>query len=724
MKQLSTDETAALDHQLTPMAVITEELNPTSTTISSVADTTLAPPDATSETDVVVEAPDSKKSLHKVKSSRRASFQLSNTVNNLAKESGVEHLIGIVNEGGRGDNNRMGDQIKDLKDEIERKGMAISLQFAPFQSVTLKVCMVVLREINIYIYMSAGLTKYIDTVSGYSMNGEIKMLKKVLADNININMSGMATLAPHLLTSPSNSTSPPSTLPSPGARTGSENMVRTLAELRAANETIAVLEKKLTRLQEDADATSELEEQLCALEDQLLKANNARVDGVAQCSQLQGRVAELEQELAEVSEEATATIAELEEVLDGVSAQLQEAQRREEEASKGLVLALHDKELFAGTISKLEDEARSMEAAAVVLHRQAEHAAAETQRHMDALSASLTREEALQKQVADGREQNAGAAEEFRALTTSACAVLDSEKAEAVAVAGRLQEQVSALQASAVESSKEAAAREAALEKALAAARRGSEEAAEEIAVLRTRVAGLEGSQSACESASAKLLQAETALAAALAEKTEALSSLRVLEQQVAARKGKGEAGAGDAGSSKSSAESGAYSAKQLNDDMQFLMSGPEGSSDGGPASSVPSTAELELELGAARRQLQDVERLCEELKKQFNLQTETDARPPHVLREVLREATAALSGKDKMQNEIKRLLSKLTAADKDSEDAQNEHEAEVFALQQAADVADKELRECCLSPCGSVLISNTILCLLQAKLRHHSSYR
>lgn len=62
-----------------------------------------------------------KKTNIKVKSSRRASFQLSNTVNNLAKESGVEHLIGIVNQDGD-KKTGMRDQINDLKDEIERRG--------------------------------------------------------------------------------------------------------------------------------------------------------------------------------------------------------------------------------------------------------------------------------------------------------------------------------------------------------------------------------------------------------------------------------------------------------------------------------------------------------------------------------------------------------------------------------------------------------------------------
>lgn len=55
-----------------------------------------------------------------MKSSRRASFQLSNTVNNLAKESGVDHLIGIVDGGEK--KKGMRDQINDLKEEIEKKG--------------------------------------------------------------------------------------------------------------------------------------------------------------------------------------------------------------------------------------------------------------------------------------------------------------------------------------------------------------------------------------------------------------------------------------------------------------------------------------------------------------------------------------------------------------------------------------------------------------------------
>jgi hypothetical protein len=62
----------------------------------------------------------------KVKSSRRASFQLSNTVKNIAKQSGVDHLIGIVSDEDGGERKKgMREQINDLKDEIEKKGMHI-----------------------------------------------------------------------------------------------------------------------------------------------------------------------------------------------------------------------------------------------------------------------------------------------------------------------------------------------------------------------------------------------------------------------------------------------------------------------------------------------------------------------------------------------------------------------------------------------------------------------
>ena len=69
----------------------------------------------------VTKKPTTPKSTVKIKSSRRASFQLANTVNNLAKESGVDHLIGIVNESGE-KKVGMKDQIKMLKDEIDRRG--------------------------------------------------------------------------------------------------------------------------------------------------------------------------------------------------------------------------------------------------------------------------------------------------------------------------------------------------------------------------------------------------------------------------------------------------------------------------------------------------------------------------------------------------------------------------------------------------------------------------
>jgi hypothetical protein len=62
----------------------------------------------------------------KVKSSRRASFQLSNTINSQAKASGVDHLINVANDTGI-TKKGMRDLINELKDEIEAKGIFISI---------------------------------------------------------------------------------------------------------------------------------------------------------------------------------------------------------------------------------------------------------------------------------------------------------------------------------------------------------------------------------------------------------------------------------------------------------------------------------------------------------------------------------------------------------------------------------------------------------------------
>lgn len=87
-------------------------------------------------------------STHKVKSSRRASFQLSNTVNNLAKESGVDHLIGIVNQDKSGEKKKgMREQINDLKEEIEKKGRQ-QIQCG------LYMCVLYLQKLNVAFFFN------------------------------------------------------------------------------------------------------------------------------------------------------------------------------------------------------------------------------------------------------------------------------------------------------------------------------------------------------------------------------------------------------------------------------------------------------------------------------------------------------------------------------------------------------------------------------------------
>jgi hypothetical protein len=98
-----------------------------STTGTTTILSTISPPTKTAAQRVAARRMIKNKHAIKIKSSRRASYQLFNTVNNLAKASGVDHLIGIVNDDGGGKKRGMREQIIELKDEIERKGMHCTL---------------------------------------------------------------------------------------------------------------------------------------------------------------------------------------------------------------------------------------------------------------------------------------------------------------------------------------------------------------------------------------------------------------------------------------------------------------------------------------------------------------------------------------------------------------------------------------------------------------------
>ena len=127
MKQVSEEEQVGATQELFP--TITEDVP---SDITTEADTSAPLPlptttAAPSTVDGGVTARRmSKGSTIKVKSSRRASFQLSNTVKNLARESGVGHLLGSVNESGE-KKVGMRDQINQLKEEIEMKGILVPL---------------------------------------------------------------------------------------------------------------------------------------------------------------------------------------------------------------------------------------------------------------------------------------------------------------------------------------------------------------------------------------------------------------------------------------------------------------------------------------------------------------------------------------------------------------------------------------------------------------------
>jgi hypothetical protein len=116
-----------------------------------------------------------------------------------------------------------------------------------------------------------GLTKHIGNENGYSMNGEIKMLRKVLAETSSEIISDESASSVITL------------------ETGSDNKAvddLSAEELRVANETIATLQRTINILNEDSELNREMEEQLCDLEEQLLKSNQSRVNGINQNSQL------------------------------------------------------------------------------------------------------------------------------------------------------------------------------------------------------------------------------------------------------------------------------------------------------------------------------------------------------------------------------------------------------------------------------------------------------
>ena len=124
MKQLAEDmaqENAPTEQESSSKVPAENTLSVSTDSNDSSSQPQLSPVSTVSPVASKTSGTEKRKSTIKVKSSRRASFQLSNTVNNLAKESGVDHLIGLVNESSE-KKVGMREQIEQLKAEIESRG--------------------------------------------------------------------------------------------------------------------------------------------------------------------------------------------------------------------------------------------------------------------------------------------------------------------------------------------------------------------------------------------------------------------------------------------------------------------------------------------------------------------------------------------------------------------------------------------------------------------------
>lgn len=496
------------------------------------------------------------------------------------------------------------------------------------------------------------------------MNGEIKMLKKVLSDHVNINVSNVKSSTPLTLVAPTdvnNATSSSALSPVKG---GSENMVKTLAELRAAKETIANLERKVFLLNENSALNGELEDQLCDLEEQVLKANQARVDGLEQNTKLKERITELENEVGVVTEEATAAIRELEEVLDEKVANLEEATAINEQNSAIIDQLKEDNDVQKRTLSRLDNEKKTLEEGISFIRDQVDEAKLEKTTLSESLSAAQAREEALHLQVADALKQTDEIQKKLHGLTES-YRLLESEKISQNEYVVQLQEENLKLRDEVKEADLTAEVRIAQLESDLAEATASRDQAVADesadraaiVATFQTQISNLESehkeSLNAMASAGfrsqeklqealdrcaalekevskagaafehtqaknredmasqlAKIEQLENSLEDISSQRDEALCTVQGLENDLSKIQEASSAHNLNLGKD-------LYSEEQLKCDVEFLDRGPEIATCYGASDNDQLTNDLRLQLQTVKEDLVEVERLYENLKEQ-----------------------------------------------------------------------------------------------------------
>ena len=279
------------------------------------------------------------------------------------------------------------------------------------------------------------------------------MLKKVLNDHVNINVSqdvGVSNSSSSNSTSVAQKNNPitksATSTKSPG-KGGSENMVKLLAELRDANEKIVELEKKLDSQIEMSNKETDVEEQLCELEDQLLKANKARVDGIAEITQLQKRIAELEKEVHDTTEEATATIQQLEVYLDDLTTKYENGITERDETIEEISLLKRETQEKNNTIAALESQLESMSVETASIRLELENLVLDNSGKADKLlSTSKNAEIALEKN-AELLKENAKLLNKIEELNSS-CESLEEEKLNYIILADKLQAHTTQLEVS------------------------------------------------------------------------------------------------------------------------------------------------------------------------------------------------------------------------------------------------------------------------------------
>ena len=279
------------------------------------------------------------------------------------------------------------------------------------------------------------------------------MLKKVLNDHVNINVSqgvGVSNSSSSNSTSVAQKNNPitksATSSKSPG-KGGSENMVKLLAELRDANEKIMELEKKLDSQIEMSNKETDVEEQLCELEDQLLKANKARVDGIAEITQLQKRIAELEKEVHDTTEEATATIQQLEECLDDLTTKYENGVTERDETIEQISLLKRETQEKNNTIAALESQLESMSVETASIRLELENLVLDNSGKADKLLSTSKNEEIALEKNAELLKENTKLLNKIEELNSS-CESLEEEKLNYIILADKLKAHTTQLEAS------------------------------------------------------------------------------------------------------------------------------------------------------------------------------------------------------------------------------------------------------------------------------------